>query len=185
MFNTLNDARNLGISKNKLTDILEDRLTKTETDLLLRGNLKIPSYSKEAFEALNARLKREDPINSYKIIRQNNALQDIFDGLYNKLERTKLDVPIEELDNRIEELLSPKVKSFRGQPTRSTTPISAAPRVELPSQITGAPVNAQILTSSQQGQPGQQFATASLGQRYNLLPTSAERSEFLDRVVSV
>ena len=183
MFNTLNDARNLGISKSKLTDILEDRLTKTETDLLLRGNLKIPSYSKEAFEALNARLKREDPINSYKIIRQNNALQDIFDGLYNKLERTKLDVPIEELDNRIEELLSPKVKSFRGQPTRSTTPISAAPRVELNSQITGAPVSAQVLTSSQQGQPGQQFAAASLGQRYNLLPTSAERLEFLDRIV--
>ncbi len=183
LFNTLNDARNLGISKSKLTNIFEDRLTKTETDLLLRGNLKIPSYSKEAFEALNERLKREDPINSAKIIKQNNTLQSIFDNLYNKLERTKLNVPIEELDNRIEELLSPKVKTFRGQPTRGTVPFIAAPaepRVQLDSQITGAPVSAQVLTSPQ----AQQFAGINLGQRYNLLPSSFEKEQFLDSVIS-
>ena len=165
LYNTLNDARNLGISKNKLTDIFEDRLTKTETDLLINGKLKIPSYSKEAFEALNERLKREDPINSYKIIRQNNVLQSIFDNLYNKLERTKLNVPIEELDDRIEELLSPRVKSFREQPTRGIVPLRAAPaepRVELPSQITGVNVNPQVLAVNQR-QP------QTLGERFALL----------------
>jgi hypothetical protein len=165
LYNTLNDARNLGISKNKLTDIFQDRLTKTETDLLLRGNLKIPSYSKEAFEALNERLKREDPINASKIIKQNNVLQSIFDNLYNKLERTKLNVPIEELDDRIEELLSPKVKTFRGQPTRGTVPFIAAsvePRVQLDSQITGVNVSPQVLAVNQR-QP------QTLGERFALL----------------
>ena len=159
MFNTLNDARNLGISKSKLSDLLEDRLTKVETDTLLSGRLKVPSYSKEAFESLNERLKKEDPIAAVKIKRQNDALQSIFDGLYKRLERIKLDIPVDELDNYIEDLLSPRVKSFRRQPTEGLIPTpgtqTAAP-VQLPTNI----------TYSSNQQPTVVAEAPTLGQRY-------------------
>ena len=98
--------------------------------------------------------------------------------------------PADIIDGYIEQLLTPGVEQTRELINNrvlpsSPGPVNVQPRTELNSQITGAPVSAQVLTSSQQGQPGQQFATANLGQRYNLLPTSAERSEFLDRVVPV
>ena len=107
-----------------------------------------------------------------------------------KLSNFPLGAPTDILDGYIEQLLTPGVEQSRELINnkvlpRSPGPVNVQPRAELNSQITGAPVSAQVLTSSQQGQPGQQFATASLGQRYNLLPTSAERSEFLDKVVPV
>jgi hypothetical protein len=75
--------------------------------------------------------------------------------------------------NKLENLLEIEVLPS------SPGPVNVQPRTELPSQITGTPVNAQILTSPQV----QQVASTNLGQRYNLLPTSAEKSEFLDRIV--
>ena len=159
IFNTLNDARNLGISKNKLSDLLEDRLTKVETDTLLNGRLKVPSYSKEAFESLNERLKKEDPIAAVKIKRQNDALQSIFDGLYKRLERIKLDIPVDQLDNYIEDLLSPRVKTFRNEPTTGLFPTTGA-RTVTPVQL---PTNINYSTN----QPPTIVAEApTLGQRY-------------------
>jgi hypothetical protein len=154
--NTLNDARNLGISKSKLSNLLEDRLTKTETDTLLNGRLKVPSYSKDAFEAINERLKKEDPIAAAKIKRQNDSLQNIFDGLYKRLERIKLDIPVDQLDNYIEDLLSPKVKTFRREPTEGLIPTTGGQTtlpVQLPTNITNQ-------------QPTIVAETPNLGQRY-------------------
>jgi hypothetical protein len=156
IYNTLNDARNLGISKSKLSNLLEDRLTKTETDTLLNGRLKVPSYSKDAFEAINERLKKEDPIAAAKIKRQNDSLQSIFDGLYKRLERIKLDIPVDQLDNYIEDLLSPKVKTFRKEPTAGLIPTTGGQTtlpVQLPTNITNQ-------------QPTIVAEAPNLGQRY-------------------
>jgi hypothetical protein len=151
MYNTLNDARNLGISKSKLSNLLEDRLTKVETDTLLNGRLKVPSYSKDAFEALGERLKKEDPIAAAKIKRQNDALQSIFDGLYKRLERIKLDIPVDELDNYIEDLLSPRVKTFRKEPVQGLIPTTGgqttAP-VQLPTNIASRPVAETVVAQA-------------------------------------
>ena len=151
MYNTLNDARNLGISKSKLSNLLEDRLTKVETDTLLNGRLKVPSYSKDAFEALNERLKKEDPIAAAKIKRQNDALQSIFDGLYKRLERIKLDISVDELDNYIEDLLSPRVKTFRKEPVQGLIPTTGgqttAP-VQLPTNIASRPVAETVVAQA-------------------------------------
>jgi hypothetical protein len=151
MYNTLNDARNLGISKSKLSNLLEDRLTKVETDTLLNGRLKVPSYSKDAFEALGERLKKEDPIAAAKIKRQNDALQSIFDGLYKRLERIKLDISVDELDNYIEDLLSPRVKTFRKEPVQGLIPTTGgqttAP-VQLPTNIASRPVAETVVAQA-------------------------------------
>jgi hypothetical protein len=57
-------------------------------------------------------------------------------------------------------------------------PRPAEPRVELDSGVTGAPV-----AVVNQNQGAQNLASLPLGQRYNILPSSLEKSEFLDRVV--
>lgn len=173
MYNTLNDARNLGISKSKLTNLLEDRLTKIETDTLLNGRLKVPSYSKDAFEALNERLKKEDPIAAARIKRQNDALQSIFDSLYKRLERVKLDIPVDQLDNYIEDLLSPRVKTFRKEPVEGILPTTGgqttAP-VQLPTNISYAP-NQQPTVVAQVPTLGQRYLADAgiLGPDYALL----------------
>ena len=170
IYNTLNDARNLGISKSKLSNLLEDRLTKTETDTLLNGRLKVPSYSKDAFEAINERLKKEDPIAAAKIKRQNDSLQNIFDGLYRRLERIKLDIPVDQLDNYIEDLLSPKVKTFRREPTEGLIPTTGGQTtlpVQLPTNIT----NQQPTIVAQAPNLGQRYLADAgiLGPDYALL----------------
>jgi hypothetical protein len=150
----------------------------------------VPSYSKEAFSSVIKRLENVDPLQAAIVSEQNKVVQSIFRDLQRKLNNFPLGAPTDILNGYIEELLTPGVEQSRElirnriSPS-SPGPVNVQPRTELNSQITGAPVSAQVLTSSQQGQPGQQFATANLGQRYNLLPTSAERSEFLDRVVPV
>jgi predicted DNA-binding protein (UPF0251 family) len=159
MYNTLNDARNLGISKSKLSNLLEDRLTKVETDTLLNGRLKVPSYSKDAFEALSERLKKEDPIAAVKIKRQNDALQSIFDSLYKRLERIKLDIPVDQLDNYIEDLLSPRVKTFRKEPVQGLIPTTGG-QTTAPVQL---PTN---ITYSSNQQPTVVAEAPTLGQRY-------------------
>ena len=170
IYNTLNDARNLGISKSKLSNLLEDRLTKTETDTLLNGRLKVPSYSKDAFEAINERLKKEDPIAAAKVKRQNDSLQNIFDGLYRRLERIKLDIPVDQLDNYIEDLLSPKVKTFRREPTEGLIPTTGGQTtlpVQLPTNIT----NQQPTIVAQASNLGQRYLADAgiLGPDYALL----------------
>jgi len=190
MSTVLEDAKTLGVDTGKLRGLLEQRLTKTETQNLLSKKFKIPTYSEEAFSAVIKRLENVDPFQAARVSEQNKVVQSIFRDLQRKLSNFPLGAPADILDGYIEQLLTPGVEQSRELINnkvlpRSPGPVNVQPRTELNSQITGAPVSAQVLTSSQQGQPGQQFATANLGQRYNLLPTSAERSEFLDRVVPV
>ena len=140
---------------------------------MLNGRLKVPSYSKDAFEALNERLKKEDPIAAAKIKRQNDALQSIFDGLYKRLERVKLDIPVDQLDNYIEDLLSPRVKTFRKEPVEGILPTTGgqttAP-VQLPTNISYAP-NQQPTVVAQAPTLGQRYLADAgiLGPDYALL----------------
>jgi hypothetical protein len=184
MSTVLEDAKTLGVDTGKLRGLLEQRLTKTETQNLLSKKFKIPTYSEEAFSSVIKRLENTDPLQAAKISEQNKVVQSIFRDIQRKLFNFPLGAPIDILDGYIEQLLTPGVEQSRElirdriSPS-SPEPVNVQPRTELPSQITGTTVNAQILTSPQV----QQFASTNLGQRYNLLPTSAEKLEFLNRIV--
>ena len=186
MSTVLEDAKTLGVDTGKLRGLLEQRLTKIETQDLLNKKFKVPSYSKEAFSSAIKRLENVDPFQAAIVSEQNKVVQSIFRDLQRKLNNFPLGAPADIIDGYIEQLLTPGVEQTRELINNrvlpsSPGPVNVQPRTELPSQITGTPVNAQVLTSPQV----QQFASTNLGQRYNLLPTSAERSEFLDKVVSV
>jgi hypothetical protein len=101
LYQTIEDAKTLGISRSKLQDILEDRVTKTEAESILRGEFKVPTFSEAAFNSLFDRLKVEDPDRAFEIRRQNDAVQRIFDDVKKRLSRIRLDQPIDELDSRI------------------------------------------------------------------------------------
>ena len=113
MFETLNNAKTLGITKSKLRRILEDRLTKSETDLLLRGTFKPPTYSESAFEAISKRLKKEDPFAAIRIKNQNRNVMSIYDDLRRDLERFKLGQSLDSLNFTIESILTPDVERIR------------------------------------------------------------------------
>jgi hypothetical protein len=172
LYQTIEDAKTLGVSRRKLQDILEDRVTKTEADSILRGRFKVPTYSEAAFNSLFERLKVEDPDRAIDIRRQNDAVQRIFDDVKRRLGRVRLDQPIDEVDSFIEEILSPDVIEFRRSDLIAPqTGIPAqGPQVSLPTQITGTPVASNVLSNQQ-----------NLGQRFNLTAqlSPEEKTQFL------
>jgi len=172
LYQTIEDAKTLGVSRRKLQDILEDRVTKTEADSILRGRFKVPTYSEAAFNSLFERLKVEDPDRAIDIRRQNDAVQRIFDDVKRRLSRVRLDQPIDEVDSFIEEILSPDVIEFRRSDLIAPqTGIPAqGPQVSLPTQITGTPVASNVLSNQQ-----------NLGQRFNLTAqlSPEEKTQFL------
>jgi hypothetical protein len=167
MFNTLNDAKSLGISRGKLRKTLEGRLTKTESNTLLRGRFKPPTYSKEAFNAIYQRLKREDPTAAGEIRRKNKTVQGIFDDLNNKLRRVKLGTSVDEIQNLIDEVLSPDVKEFRSQnlvaPTINSTPPPQA-TLQTPNLTQGTTAAVQ----NQQANFNQRFLNIGQDPRYKV-----------------
>lgn len=169
MYRTLRDAENLGIRKSKLRNLLEDRLTQTETANLLRGRFKVPTYSTEAFDGLYNRLRREDPEAASRLRRENRTVQGIFDDVQRKLRRVKLDTPLDEVDNLIEEILSPDILELRreGLVSPETTTTAPEPRVSLPTNITGTPVNQQVVAS--RPTTFQQFASLPTQDKLNIL----------------
>jgi hypothetical protein len=172
LYQTIEDAKTLGIGRSKLQDILEDRVTKTEAQSILRGQFKVPTFSEAAFNSLFNRLKVEDPDRAFEIRRQNDAVQRIFDDVKKRLSKIRLDQPIDELDSFIEEILSPDVREFRRSDlVAPQTGIPAqGPQVSLPTQITGTPVASNVLSNQQ-----------NLGQRFNLTTqlSPEEKTQFL------
>lgn len=188
MYQTLKDGVTLGIDEADLKDIVGSRLNnKSETNLLFDGTYKVPTYNKKAFDSMIGRLERENPILAGKVADQIDIVKEIFNDLNSEFRGFDLGSPKETFENLLNKTLTPGVREIRRQPQSINLLPSSSRPITPGTTFTNntPPVAANVLTSSQQGQPGQQFATSSLGQRYNLLPTSAERSEFLDRVVSV
>ncbi len=113
MFQTLQNAETLGISKFKLKKLLEDRLTQTETKLLLKGVFKPPTFSESAFDAISKRLRKEDPFKAIEVKNQNDLVMDIYEDLRKDLKRFKLGQSLDFLNFTIEDILSPGVEKTR------------------------------------------------------------------------
>jgi len=113
LYTTLKNAETLGVSKLKLRKILEERLTKTESKLLLKGIFKPPSYSENAFKSIEKRLKKEDPFAGIRIGNENDLVMDIYSDLRKDLKKYKLGGSTDTLNDAIDSILSPDVEEVR------------------------------------------------------------------------
>jgi len=153
MYTTLRDAENLGISTRELRKILEERLTKSDARLLLRGEFKPPAYSDERFKSLIKRLETEDPNAAFLFEDNIDVIKDIFDDLRKDSSRYDLEDSKNSLEQLINEILTPEVPEVRNLPLRpikGTGTTAQAPN--LPSQISGTPVNTGIISNQNLGQ---------------------------------
>jgi hypothetical protein len=180
LYQTIKDAQQLGVDEGDLRTILFQRLkNRTDVNNLLNGVFKPPSYSVDRFRTLINRLESEDPIAAAKFENQIDVVKDIYKDLQSELRGYDLGTAYGDLEDKINRILTPSVRTFRRTPTTPILSRPFEPKAQLQPNITGAPVSAQVLTSPQV----QQFAGGNLGQQYNLLPTSIEKLEFLNRTV--
>jgi hypothetical protein len=119
----------------------------------LNGVFKPPSYSVDRFRTLISRLESEDPIAAAKFENQIDVVKDIYKDLQSELRGYDLGTAYGDLEDKINRILTPSVRTFRRAPT---TPILSRPtesRVELPTNITNQ-------------QPTIVAEAPNLGQRY-------------------
>jgi hypothetical protein len=184
LFQTLENAKELGVTKNKLRKILEERLTKTDTKLLLKGIFKPPSYSEGAFEAISNRLKKENLLEGIKVEQQNDVVMDIFGDLKKDLRKFKLGNSTDALNDTIDSLLSPGVEEARDLISQTIAPTGGTileRQAVLPvNPALTTPVNNTIVNN-------QMTAANTLGARYlgginyNRMNT-AQKADYADRV---
>jgi len=162
MYNTIRDAKRLGVDDYELRTLVQDRLkNKTETQRIMDGQFKVPNYSKERFDSLIRRVAREDIGASIRLQRNVDNIRALFDNTKYTLNYINLNKSRDDISNRIDRVFAPSLDRVRQLPTRE--PIldiesaTTAQAPSLPTGITGAPVNAQIVS-----QP-------NLGQQYNIL----------------
>jgi hypothetical protein len=180
LYQTIKDAQKLGVDEGDLKTILFQRIkNKTDVNNLLNGVFKTPSYSIDRFRALVSRLESEDPVAAAKFESQIDNVKDIYKDLQNELRGYDLGTAYGDLENKIDRLLTPPVRTFRKTPAAPILSRPSEPRVQLPTNISTQP-NTQPVVNTQ---PQQQVAAVNLGQQYNLLPTSAEKLDFLNRIV--
>jgi|DEB0MinimDraft_6_1074348.scaffolds.fasta_scaffold02255_3 hypothetical protein len=159
LYNTVRDARNLGVGEYEIQTLVMDRLkNKNETERLMRGEFKPPNYSQERFNSLLSRVANEDIRASIRLQRNIDRVTDLFDNTKYGLDYLRLNGSMESLSNRIDRILRPSLPGVRRLPTGGQlfTPTDQG-SVSLP-----APDLSQGNVSAVQQQP-------TLGQQYNIL----------------
>ena len=171
LYQTIQDAEEMGVSTREIRNVLQDRLkNKTDVENLMRGKFKAPNYSTQRYDSLIRRLEIEN-VEAADIFKETvKDITDIFDDLKRDFRSYDLDGGVDELNQYIDETLSPSVPEIRQLPTKLRAPVSGitapGPKAELPSQVSGTPVNAQVVSAP----PTQQnLASLPLGERYNIL----------------
>ena len=164
LYITIENAKTLGISKNKLKKILEERLTKTEAKLLLKGIFKPPSYSENAFKAIEKRLKKEDPLEGIRKANENETVMEVYDDLKKDLKKYKLGGSTDNLNLTIDYILSPDVEEVRNLKSDLAPPtgtLITETKAVLPVDVNkNVPVNANLFANN-----------INVGTQFNLLPT--------------
>ena len=150
MYNTLNDAQSLGVSKREIRKILEERLTKSDTRLLLRGKFKAPAYSEGRFETLIKRLETEDEAAADLFEDNIKVLKSIFDDVKRDLRDFDLEDGMGSLEELIDSILDPEVREVRTLPLRATDTSTGttAQAPNLPTNISGNPVNTNVVSQN-------------------------------------
>jgi len=159
LYNTVRDARNLGVGEYEIQTLVMDRLkNKNETERLMRGEFKPPNYSQERFNSLLSRVANEDIRASIRLQRNIDRITDLFDNTKYNLDFLRLNGSMESLSDKIDRILRPSLPGVRRLPTGGQlfTPTNQG-SVSLP-----APDLSQGNVSAVQQQP-------TLGQQYNIL----------------
>ena len=165
LYMTIENAKVLGLSSSKIKKILESRLTKAESKLLLKGKFKAPSFSKDAFKAIEKRLKDEDVFAGLKAANENELVMEIYEDLKKDLKRFKLGNSTDSLELAIDSILTPDVEKVRDLRSDLVTPERITETVETQAVLpVDANKNAPVNMAS--------INTTNLGSQYNLLPTA-------------
>ena len=166
----LEDMETMGISKFKLEDILDDRLTKSEVRNFEDKTFKVPGFSETAFEALIGRLKLEDPLEAARISSEIRSAIISMDTLRDRLSLVKLSTSREDLEKRINTILFPKIERFRE--LRETPPSVSEPKAELPADQRAAIQPSGNVIAQTIKQPSlTELAKGNLGNQFNLFRT--------------
>jgi hypothetical protein len=178
MYRVIQDMEIMGADIDQIEEVLNNRLkNKKRLNAIMNGEFIAPNISEARIESIIDKLYDGNPIKAAEVENQFDEALSLFDDMRSDLEDFELGEGPELFRQYINYILNPSL----AEPTRiPTTPVprTAAPRVELDSGITGAPV-----AVINQNQGAQNLASLPLGQRYNILPSSLEKSEFLDRIV--
>ena len=159
----LKDMKTLNIPRRKIEDILQARLkNKSEVEALIEGEFRPPNFNTETFDELISRLRIEDPIEAAKI--RTDIRRDLrtMERVLDRIDRFDFDDSVQEVDEKINEILFPRISSIRNpQPSVNTGILTQ--KVNLPQDINiGTPINNQILSIKTQ-------PTLSFGEKFNIL----------------
>lgn len=170
LYNVIQDAKNMGISEDRVMEKFEGRLTKSDITNITNGDFKAPNFSRNAFESLVERLRIEDPIAASRIERENETIMDLYEDIKSSVNEFSLRRGVDELDQYLEDILTPATIRTRDLRAPVTVAPAQGPRANLPTQITGQPVNNMLVSNNQ-----------NLGQRFNLTTqlNPKEKQEFL------
>ena len=149
LYQTIKDAQQLGVDEGDLRTILFQRLkNRTDVSNLLNGVFKPPSYSIDRFRALISRLESEDPIAATKLENQIDVVKDIYKDLQSELRGYDLGTAYGDLEDKINKILTPSVRTFRRTPTTPILSRPTEPKVELPTNIASRPVAEKVVAQA-------------------------------------
>jgi len=168
MYNTVKDARKLGIDEYEIKSLVQDRLkNKGETNKLMEGYFKAPNYSKERFRSLVSRVANEDLRASYRLEDNIARITEAFDTTKTELNFFDLNKPMDEISALIDRIIRPELPAIRRLPQTGT--LFQPPRNTNQGANLPPPVFPQGNVAASQPQSlGQQF---NIGQdpRYKIL----------------
>ena len=119
MYNTIKDAKNLGVDDFELQTLVQDRLkNKNETSRIMRGEFKAPNYSNERFNSLIRRVATEDIVASRRLERNIERVKQVFENTKYGLNYFKLNKSPDDISERINRIFSPLLPRVRQLPTR-------------------------------------------------------------------
>ena len=131
MYQTLKDMETMGVSSDRIEDILQARLkNKREVEQLIDGVYKVPGFSEKTFEELVGRLELEDPLKAAKVDFEISQAIEAMNDLRDQISQVDLTTARDELDSRINAILFPSVSILRD--IEDTRPTSAVKTVNLP-----------------------------------------------------
>lgn len=152
MYNTVRDAKKLGIDEYEVKSLVQDRLkNKNETNKLMNGQFKPPNYSKERYKSLIRRVENEDLRSSFKLENNIDRVTEIFDEVKRELNFIDLNKPMNEISALVDSAFRFDLPSVRRLPSTDTLfqPSRAqAQAPNLPTNITGNPVSPNVVSQN-------------------------------------
>lgn len=152
LYQTFLDAQELGVDDADIEDMLFDRLkNRKQVVALIDGEFKAPNYSSAAFQGQINRLERENPAAAAQYEDRVETVKELFDDMKFEVAGFDLTDSVENIEFAIDSLLSPSVPDIRRMPQRLQV-FEQDQQVSLPTNITGQPVNQQVVSNQNLGQ---------------------------------